>query len=372
MDLLKTILLYLSMLYISSVQIAPDPSTVNVTPTPVPTPYGIVATATPVPTPTPTPVPTPAITPNSTYGQMIMGDRDETVAELQRKLQELGYYKGEIDGAYGNQTRRAVEQFQYQNGLTVDGIAGKYTLTVLYESDEVKPAPTQAVATNTPAFQPDETVTPPPATETPARTPLPAPTVTPAPTAAPEPTDTPETTAATEPADTPEATATPKPTNTPEPTDTPEPSVTPDLSAPLLMEPYHFVLSGFTDPLTVQDSHILLHPVESDGALYVPLLEILLNAGNVVIRNADGDTEEIAFSVLSDFYQVSYTPGEDGSPSDFTMEKNAQPQPLNTRNAILLDNILYLPLEDVARITGIAFTMDEAGGTVTVTMPAAG
>ena len=40
--------------------------------------------------------------------------------------------------------------------------------------------------------------------------------------------------------------------------------------------------------------------------------------------------------------------------------------------AILLDNILYLPLEDIARITGIAFTMDEAGGTVTVAMPAAG
>ena len=78
MDLLRTILLYLSMLFVSSVQIAPDPSSVNVTPSPAPTPYGIVATATPVATPTPTPVPTPNITPNSAYGQLVMGDRNET------------------------------------------------------------------------------------------------------------------------------------------------------------------------------------------------------------------------------------------------------------------------------------------------------
>ena len=336
MDLLRTILLYLSMLYISSVQIAPDPSTVDVTPTPAPTAYGIVATATPVSTPTPTPVPTPGITPNSTYGQLIMGDRDETVVELQQKLTELGYYKGEIDGAYGNQTRRAVERFQYQNGLTVDGIAGKYTLTILYESDDAKPALTEVVVTNTPVFQLDETATPPPATETPVLT------------------------------------LSPEPSDTPEPTDAPEPTATPDLNAPIVLDTYNFVLSGFADPLTAQDSQLILHPVEWEEELFVPLMEILQNAGNVVISNTDGNTEELAFSVLADFYQLSYTLDEDGNLSDFALEKDAQPQPLNTRNAILLDDILYLPLEDVARITGITFTMDDAGGIVTVTMPAAG
>ncbi len=356
MDLLKTILLYLSMLYISSVQIAPDPSTVNITPSPVPTPYGIVATVTPVPTPSPTPVPTPAITPNTAYGQMVMGDRNDTVADMQRKLAELGYYKGDIDGAYGNQTRRAVELFQYQNGLTVDGIAGRYTLTVLYESDEVKPAPTQVVATETPPFVMDETITPPPATETPAIPVTPSPTPTPQPvtTATPEPTATPEATAA------------------PEATETPGPSVTPDLNAPVEVDTYHFVLAGFSDPLTVQDSDTVLHPAEFEEALYVPLTEILKNAGNVIIGNTDGDTQEIAFTVLADFYQFSYTLGEDGSLSNLVFEKNAQPQPLNTRNAFVLDELLYLPLEDMARITGITFTMDEAGGIITVTLPTAG
>lgn len=332
MDLLKTILLYLSMLFISSVQTAPDPATVDVTPTPAPTPFGIVATATPVPTPTPTPVPTPNITPNASYGQLNMGDRDDAVKDLQLKLRELGYYGGEIDGAYGNQTRHAVELFQYQNGLTVDGIAGMYTLTVLYESEEVKPAPTQIIATSTPAFQPDATVTPPPATETPAATPTPS----------------------------------------PEPTDTPEPTAAPDPNAPILMDSHDFVMAGFHDPLTAQGTDTVLHPVELDEVLYVPLTEILQSAGNVVISNTQGSTEEFAFSVLAELYRISYTRNEDGSLSDLELSKGAVPQPMTTRNAILIDGIVYLPLPDVERIMGIGFTMDDPGGIITVTMPEIG
>ncbi|MFH1881011.1 MAG: peptidoglycan-binding domain-containing protein [Bacillota bacterium] len=330
MDLLKTVLLYLSMLFISSVQIAPDPSTVNVTPSPVPTPFGIVATATPVPTPSPTPVPTPKITPNLAYGQLNMGDREEAVMDMQRRLTELGYYTGEIDGAYGNQTRHAVEMFQYQNGLLVDGIAGRYTLTILYEYGEVKPLPTQAPATPTPAFHPDDTLTPPPATQTPEITP----------------------------------TATPAATPQPEPTETPDPNL------PMLMDAYHFVLSGFAEPVTAKSTGLVLHPVEAEEALYVPLTEILHSAGNIIITNTEGSTEEIAFSVTTDLYQVSYTRSADSSLSGLSVTKNAQLQPLNTRNAILLDGIFYLPLEDMQRITGIGFTMDDAGGVITVTMPA--
>jgi len=345
MDLLKTILLYLSMLYISSVQIAPDPSTVDVTPTPAPTPYGIVETATPVPTPSPTPVPTPNITPNSNYGQMVMGDRSDDVLTLQQRLTELGYYTGELDGAYGNQTRHAVELFQYQNGLTVDGIAGKYTLTVLYESDEVQPAPTAVVVTATPVFYPDDTATPPPATETPTATPSPSPSAEP--TVAPEPTAAQDVTA------------------------TPEPTATPDLNATMVMSDYHYVMAGFTTPLTVQDTDTVLHPVESEEILYVPLMEILKDAGNVVIANAGDNTQELAFTVLTDFYRISYTQNDDGSLSDLVWEKNTEPQPLVTRNAIRIDGVFYLPLEDVQRITGIVFTMDDASGTITITMPTA-
>lgn len=344
MDLLKTILLYLSMLYISSVQGAPDPSTVDVTPTPVPVPYGIVATVTPVPTPSPTPVPTPDITPNAAYGQMIMGDRGTSVTEMQEKLTELGYYAGDVDGAYGNQTRHAVELFQYQNGLTVDGIAGKYTLTVLYESKNVKPAPTQLVATSTPVFYPDVTNTP-PVTQTPEGTPAVSPTPTQTPTRTPTP--SPAQTSAAEPADT----------------------LSPSL--PVLMENYSFVFSGFSDPIVAEDSGIALHPVEAEEILYVPLMEILQSAGNVVIANDNDGAKELAFSVMTDFYQISYTQNEDGTLSDLSVEKNTQPQPLTTRNAILLDGMVYLPLEDVTRMTGIGFTMDDVSGMITVTMPSA-
>ena len=60
MDLLKTILLYLTMVFVSSVQSAPDPSLMPTTATVTPTATSIAATVTPEPTPTPTPVPTPA------------------------------------------------------------------------------------------------------------------------------------------------------------------------------------------------------------------------------------------------------------------------------------------------------------------------
>ena len=334
MDLLRTILLYLSMLFVSSVQIAPDPATVNVTPSPAPTPYGVVATATPVATPTPTPVPTPNITPNSAYGQLVMGDRGELVKQLQQRLTELLYYTGEIDGAYGNQTRHAVELFQYQNGLRVDGIAGKYTQTILYESAEVQSAPPALVPTNTPVFHLDETVTPPPATQ--------APVVTSSPTPSPEPSAQPA-----------------------------QAEASPDPSLPVLLDRFSFVLDGFSQPLTVQDTDTLLHPVESAEILYVPLMEILKNAGNVVIENTDGTLREYAYSVLTDFYQVSYTAGEDARGS-LVWEKNAKPQPMLTRSAVLLDGIFYLPLEEVQRITGIGFMTDDAAGTITVTMPTPG
>lgn len=339
MDLLKTILLYLSMLYISSVQIAPDPSTVDVTPTPRPTAYVVAATATPEATPSPTPVPTPDITPNGAYGQLVMGDRGDDVLAIQQKLTELGYYTDKLDGAYGYRTRHAVELFQYQNGLTVDGIAGKYTQTVLFESDNVRPIPTALVVTPTPVFRLDDTATPPPATQTPAATPS--------------------------------ATPSPTPTETPETTDTPAPAAVPDPNAAIPMTGYQFVISGFAAPLTVQDQETVLHPVEAGEILYVPLMEILKSEGSVVIENAQENAQELAFTVLTDFYRVSYTQNEDGALSDLVWEKNTVPQPLATRSAFLIDGVFYLPLEDVQRITGIEFTMDEAAGTITITMPTA-
>ena len=56
--------------------------------------------------------------------------KDE-IRTVQRKLKNWGYYSGEIDGIYGAATTAAVKYFQRKNGLKVDGIAGKQTLSAM-------------------------------------------------------------------------------------------------------------------------------------------------------------------------------------------------------------------------------------------------
>lgn len=59
------------------------------------------------------------------------GSRGEEVRKIQKKLKSLGYYKGNIDGIYGSETKRAVISFQKSRNLTADGIAGTRTLSAL-------------------------------------------------------------------------------------------------------------------------------------------------------------------------------------------------------------------------------------------------
>ena len=61
---------------------------------------------------------------------------------MQERLIELGYLKGKADGVFGDRTRGAVERFQKYNGLDRDGVAGKRTLTMLFESDQIVAAVT--------------------------------------------------------------------------------------------------------------------------------------------------------------------------------------------------------------------------------------
>lgn len=67
----------------------------------------------------------------------------QTVSEnkaIQQRLKELGYYKGSVDGVYGQGTRSAVIAFQKANGLSADGIVGPKTakaLGVTLNSEEV-------------------------------------------------------------------------------------------------------------------------------------------------------------------------------------------------------------------------------------------
>jgi hypothetical protein len=55
-------------------------------------------------------------------------DPGQIIASVQQELQRLGYYQGELDGTYGPMTRRALLEFQRQNGLPVTGEIDEATL----------------------------------------------------------------------------------------------------------------------------------------------------------------------------------------------------------------------------------------------------
>ncbi|MFQ1702483.1 N-acetylmuramidase domain-containing protein [Loktanella agnita] len=56
-----------------------------------------------------------------------VGARGPDVADLQRKLRSLGFHL-HVDGDFGPATQRMVRQFQAENGLVADGIAGPQTM----------------------------------------------------------------------------------------------------------------------------------------------------------------------------------------------------------------------------------------------------
>ena len=68
------------------------------------------------------------------YVTLENGAESEQVKTLQKRLKELGYYNGNIDGRFGEATQAAVMAFQLRNNLTVDGKAGPATQRVLYGS----------------------------------------------------------------------------------------------------------------------------------------------------------------------------------------------------------------------------------------------
>ena len=264
MDFLKTLALYLSLTYAmgaSSVALPEQPLQVQPTATavvetvappseeseatPPATPSSLEAVAPGTPAPTaaaaqtasaPTLAPEATITPNPAYRNLTQGARGERVVALQERLIELAYLTGEADGAYGNQTRRAVLRFQYYNGLQQDGIAGRATQTILFESDTVVPNPESGEATSTPV--------PDPATATPVPN---KPTQSPAPLLGAE-----------------------KVPATPEPTEEPEEIVM------LVLEPVEDsqVLLGGGEPLTLADGGAVRAYRSEDGLLMLSLNEL--------------------------------------------------------------------------------------------------
>ena len=108
------------------------------------------ATATPQMTETvlvtPSPTPEPEI-PKTTVKRGSTGNDAKTV---QSRLKELGYYQGTVDGKFERASVNALKNFQTNNGLKADGIAGTGTYEKLFSDAAV-------------SYRVSETVTPGPA-----------------------------------------------------------------------------------------------------------------------------------------------------------------------------------------------------------------
>ena len=88
--------------------------------------------------------PEPNVTPAPTPSLLKTGVKGDEVTLLQRRLKELGYYMGEVDGQYGPGTEGAVILFQKQHGLTADGITGEGTRSALFSDTAQVFVPTPA------------------------------------------------------------------------------------------------------------------------------------------------------------------------------------------------------------------------------------
>jgi N-acetylmuramoyl-L-alanine amidase len=62
------------------------------------------------------------------------GSTGKDVEELQGRLKYLGFYDGKVDGVYGWRTLRSVKWFQWEFGMTADGVVGPRTKLKLWEA----------------------------------------------------------------------------------------------------------------------------------------------------------------------------------------------------------------------------------------------
>ncbi|MEW9702411.1 spore cortex-lytic enzyme [Paenibacillus sp. SI8] len=67
----------------------------------------------------------------ATAATLKQGSQSGDVWDVQFRLKMLGYYQPQIDGKYGSATTAAVRNFQYNYGLTADGVTGTNTWNAL-------------------------------------------------------------------------------------------------------------------------------------------------------------------------------------------------------------------------------------------------
>lgn len=61
-----------------------------------------------------------------------IGDRGDFVKKVQKRLLNVGFPPGPVDGIFGPATRQAVKYFQEDQNLYVDGVVGKNTYAALF------------------------------------------------------------------------------------------------------------------------------------------------------------------------------------------------------------------------------------------------
>lgn len=105
---------------------------------------------------TPTPTPAPSATPAPTFAvpddKVKLNSTGNDVKLVQKRLKELEYYKGAIDGKFGKASVTALQAFQKAHGLEDDGVAGKATYAVLFSWNALA-----AGETPTPTAEPEAT-----------------------------------------------------------------------------------------------------------------------------------------------------------------------------------------------------------------------
>ena len=85
------------------------------------------ADATPAPAATAEPTPTPEPVWEIPKSTVKNGSEGADAKAVQTRLKELGYYQGKVDGKFGRASMNALKNFQTNNGLKADGVAGKDT-----------------------------------------------------------------------------------------------------------------------------------------------------------------------------------------------------------------------------------------------------
>ena len=116
---------------------------------------GLPANATPTPEPTAVPTPTAEPVWQIPKSKVQEGSSGADAQSVQTRLQELGYYQGTVDGKFGRASVNALKNFQTNNGLKADGVAGSGTYEVLFS---VKALPYSIPETPAPTAGKSETV----------------------------------------------------------------------------------------------------------------------------------------------------------------------------------------------------------------------